>query len=135
MPTNVDLSDASLADDIDRNRLARILEQGLGKPAGCILPLQFQTWHATPRWESGPWETRTDKVYLLPGDSPMGLRLPLQTLSRGEAAQELDKNYLPQDPSQPRSELVSPADVRYRIQARSMAVGGPDAGQTNNAAE
>jgi uncharacterized protein (DUF2126 family) len=134
LPTNVDLSDASLADDIDRNRLARILEQGLGKPAGCILPLQFQTWHATPRWESGPWETRTDKVYLLPGDSPMGLRLPLQTLSRGEAAQELDKNYLPQDPSQPRSELVSPADVRYRIQARSMAVGGPDAGQTNNAA-
>lgn len=121
MPTNADLTGVELSKDIDRNRLARVLEQGLDSPVGCILPLHYQKSNAMPGWETGPWATRTDKVYLLPGDSPMGLRLPLQTLARSKAAQEMDKNYLPEDPSRPRPELTTPAEIRHRMQSRSMA--------------
>jgi hypothetical protein len=32
-----------------------------------------------PRWASGPWFLRDERMYLLPGDSPMGFRLPLDS--------------------------------------------------------
>ena len=33
-----------------------------------------------PRWQTGPWFFRDDRMYLIPGDSPMGYRLPLDAL-------------------------------------------------------
>ena len=33
-----------------------------------------------PRWISGPWFLRGERLYLIPGDSPMGWRLPLDAL-------------------------------------------------------
>ena len=32
------------------------------------------------RWESGPWFLQRERMCLIPGDSPMGLRLPLDSL-------------------------------------------------------
>ena len=32
------------------------------------------------RWQTGPWFLRDERCYLIPGDSPMGYRLPLDSL-------------------------------------------------------
>ena len=53
---NVDPLDPKLADPIERARLARIFEQGLGQPIGYVLPLRrIPTRSGTPRWTSQPW--------------------------------------------------------------------------------
>src|SRR5690606_6009268 len=39
-----------------------------------------QWWQARPKGVSGPWPLRPDQMFLLPGASPRGLRLPLDSL-------------------------------------------------------
>jgi transglutaminase-like putative cysteine protease len=80
LPVNVDLHDSKLKDAEERSRLARIMESGLGQPAGYVLPLRRQWWQGRAQWTSGPWPVRTRYLFLLPGDSPLGLRLPLDSL-------------------------------------------------------
>jgi uncharacterized protein (DUF2126 family)/transglutaminase-like putative cysteine protease len=80
LPTNVDPLKSNLKDDEERARLARILERGLDRVSGYVLPLQRQWGPSGPFWFSGPWFLRPDRCYLTPGDSPMGLRLPLDSL-------------------------------------------------------
>ncbi|WP_136067339.1 transglutaminase family protein [Modicisalibacter radicis] len=79
LPVNVDPRAYRLDDDEERRRLGRLLERGLGEITGFALPLR----HALDRphaWESGEWPLKRDYLYLVPGDSPMGLRLPLSAL-------------------------------------------------------
>lgn len=65
--------------EIERRRLLRVLDTGLEKPAGFALPLTFNT--TGNHWESAELEFRRGFMALLPGDSPMGLRLPLDSIS------------------------------------------------------
>lgn len=85
-PINVDPYQADLNDDLERRQIARLLERGLGEPVGCVLPVM---WEHDPEveekshdgwWRSAPWYTRTPQLCLVPGDSPLGLRLPLDSL-------------------------------------------------------
>ncbi len=80
LPANTEVQDADLEDPEERARLARVFGRGLGTPSGCLLPLMHQWWNARPRWTSGLWPVRADQMFLIPGDSPMGLRLPLDSL-------------------------------------------------------
>lgn len=80
LPVDIDPRKFDLDDDEDRRRLARILEDGVTKTAGYVLPLTKSWWQAQPRWTSGPWPFRSERLFLLPGDSPLGLRLPLDSL-------------------------------------------------------
>jgi len=78
LPANVDPLKADLKDPGERRRLARILEAGLNTPAGFVLPL---TWnYIQGGWHSAAWDLRRGHIFLTPGDSPMGLRLPLEAL-------------------------------------------------------
>ncbi len=80
LPTNVDPFNSRLRDEEERVRLAKVFEQGLDKIVGYSLPLQRQSGQSGPIWLSSPWYFRPQRCYLLPGDSPMGLRLPLVSL-------------------------------------------------------
>lgn len=82
-PKNFDPLSADLKDADERRRVARLMERGLGTPAGYVLPLQALPRKARQRgaeWRSSPWPLRREHLYLLPGDSPLGLRLPLASL-------------------------------------------------------
>ncbi|MFB2550310.1 transglutaminase family protein [Ensifer soli] len=82
LPDNVDPSNSKLKDPEERNRIARVFERGLTEPTGFILPIQ--AWNARAggrRWISEKWRTRRGRIFLVPGDSPVGYRLPLGTLS------------------------------------------------------
>jgi uncharacterized protein (DUF2126 family)/transglutaminase-like putative cysteine protease len=81
LPVNVDPLDSKIADPIERARVARIFEEELGKTVGFVLPLRrMPTPSGTPRWISQPWFTASPHLFLVPGDSPLGLRLPLESL-------------------------------------------------------
>lgn len=74
LPVNVDPKDPKLADVEERTRMAQAFTRGLGAVVGYVLPLQHGSWI------TGPWPLRGDNLFLLPGDSPIGLRLPLDSL-------------------------------------------------------
>jgi len=76
LPANVDALDSKLDDKEERTRIAKIFEQGLKKVIGYVLPLRRED----ARWQSGAWFVRREHLFLLPGDSPMGYRLPLDSL-------------------------------------------------------
>ncbi len=80
LPGNVDPLDSKLDDPEERAQLMKVFDQGLEHVVGYALPLRAvyggPDWH----WESGEWFLRTERMYLMPGDSPMGLRLPLDSL-------------------------------------------------------
>ncbi|PJI38708.1 DUF2126 domain-containing protein [Ferrovibrio sp.] len=80
LPVNVDPSQSRLKDAQERARLARVFEQGLETVVGYALPLTRDDMGGAKRWRSGAWFFRPQTMHLLPGDSPMGLRLPLDSL-------------------------------------------------------
>jgi uncharacterized protein (DUF2126 family)/transglutaminase-like putative cysteine protease len=50
----------------------------IGLPAGYTLPLQWN--YEAGKWRSCKWKLIREHLYLIPGNSPMGLRLPLDSL-------------------------------------------------------
>jgi tetratricopeptide (TPR) repeat protein len=81
LPDDVDPLAADLTQADERARIAQLLRAGIDKPTGYVLPLQAVEDAATPTWETGPWPLRRGRLYAVGGDSPLGLRLPLGTLS------------------------------------------------------
>jgi uncharacterized protein (DUF2126 family) len=133
LPVNVDPFDAKLDDEMERQRLRRVFGQGLDAVVGYVLPLQA---HAVPgpdaakgartiglsgtRWTTGPWFFRDERMYLMPGDSPMGYRLPLDSLPWVSKA---DYPYLiEQDPLGQRDAL--PEGSAFKRQYAPHQIGG-----------
>jgi uncharacterized protein (DUF2126 family) len=101
LPENVDVLDSRLEDKLERARLRRLFERGLDKVVGYALPLGWDTEGEC--WTSSPWTFRRGHMFLLPGDSPMGLRLPLDALVWEKP--ELRQPLLETDPFAPRGAL------------------------------
>ena len=81
LPVNVNPLNSKIADPVERKSLARVFEEGLGTPIGYVLPLRrVPTRAGAPRWTSQPWFLASEEMFLVPGDSPMGYRLPLESL-------------------------------------------------------
>jgi uncharacterized protein (DUF2126 family) len=123
LPVNVDPFDSRLDDEMERVRLRRVFEQKLGTPVGYVLPLYSRDDKhpdfSAPQWSTGAWFLRDERMYLIPGDSPMGLRLPLDSLPW---ASKTDTPYLiEQDPMAPRGVLPTAQELEERYAARATA--------------
>ena len=113
LPVNVDPFTSNLKDPLERERFARLFEQGLDKTIGYVLPLA----RYDDGWHSGAWPVRTGKLLLIPGDSPMGYRLPMDSLPWVKPE---DYPYLvPLDPSIPQKPLAPAAHFHRAMRARA----------------
>ncbi len=78
IPANIDPLKHKLKDPMERRHLTQLLDKGLETPTGYTLPLK---WNESEQdWQSGSWKFRRGHLFLIPGNSPMGLRLPLDSL-------------------------------------------------------
>jgi uncharacterized protein (DUF2126 family)/transglutaminase-like putative cysteine protease len=116
LPVNVDPFDARLDDEMERARLRRVFEQGLDKVVGYLLPLkrnEDESRLAGARWQTGPWFLRSDRLYLFPGDSPMGYRLPLDSLPWAKPGER--QEVIEIDPFAPRGPLPGSVELRAQL--------------------
>jgi uncharacterized protein (DUF2126 family)/transglutaminase-like putative cysteine protease len=124
VPANFDPSDPKIDDPHERARLLRLFDNQLGAPKGFVLPLQRWTAQAKPGWLSEIWRTRRGRLFLVPGDSPLGFRLPLQSLPRLAPV-----DYPHMSPADPFAQRVPLADPRLthpiRVQGTRLAGGEP----------
>jgi uncharacterized protein (DUF2126 family)/transglutaminase-like putative cysteine protease len=94
LPLDVDPLKADLKDSSERRRLAHLLDRGPAQAAGFVLPLARQG----TGWRSEPWQFRRGHLFLIPGDSPIGLRLPLQSLPAATVPDVVEEPVTPPDP-------------------------------------
>ncbi len=136
LPTNVDPSDSRLEDAEARARIARVFARGLTKPSGYVLPVQrWQSYDSggrdlggtAGRWKSERWKTRRGQLFLVPGDSPVGYRLPLGSLPH------VPKDAYPytheQDPGEPRGPLAAPGILAEAVRLRRTEGGAQPSNQ------
>jgi len=126
LPSNVDPLKNNLDDPEERRRLSKVFEQGLGTVVGFALPIKRGYAEGGPRWESGPLFLKRDHLFLVPGDSPMGFRLPLDSLPWAVPG---DRDpFVELDPFAPRNPLPTPEERAYLLQSRGGEAGSADPG-------
>jgi uncharacterized protein (DUF2126 family) len=113
LPINVDPKDNKLEDPEERDRLRRVFERGIGNPVGFVLPVQRGWGKNGPEWQTGLWMLRARHLFLIPGDSPIGFRLPLQSLP-WEPAQQMRRIWFV-DPMAPSEPLPLPSRFQHRL--------------------
>ncbi|ADM09476.1 Transglutaminase-like domain protein [Parvularcula bermudensis HTCC2503] len=150
---NVDPIDNKLDEPEERQRLAKVFSRGLSSPSAYVLPIQLAQAPAKAskdmaqlakrrrrfKWRSERWQTRRGRLYLIPGDSPAGFRLPLQSLAYLTEAERYVQ--YPLDPATPRGPLPTrrgeplPQMQRHAGPASTAPLGpvGQTGGQTGGA--
>ena len=121
IPENFDPSDPQIDDPHERARILKLFDSQIGTPRGFVLPMQRWTAQAKPGWLSEIWRTRRGRLFLLPGDSPAGFRLPLQSLPHIPVSSY--PYFGPADPFAPRAPLSDPR-VTHPLPSRVFYSGG-----------
>ena len=103
LPPNVDPYSADLDDPLERRYLATLLDRGLSKPTGFALPVEWDAEQDT--WKSALWTFRRGRMSLIPGGSPMGFRLPLDSLPKPPEEARSQQALLEASPLEPKGEL------------------------------
>ncbi|MGL4305455.1 MAG: transglutaminase family protein, partial [Mycobacteriaceae bacterium] len=85
-------SDHDLGPDQDspqaRKALVQSLDDSVTKPCAYLIPLSYSD--EEERWQSANWRLKRGRIVLLEGDSPAGLRLPLDSISWRAAKPPID---------------------------------------------
>ncbi|WP_237479487.1 DUF2126 domain-containing protein [Lichenibacterium dinghuense] len=102
LPREIDALQSPVGTVEQRARIARVFDRGLTAPAGYVMPIA--RWGRD--WASEIWQTRREHIFLTPGDSPLGFRLPLDSLDYVPPARF--PYAAPQDPTEPRGPLPDP---------------------------
>jgi len=140
LPTNVDPFDARLADPLERDRIRKVFTQGLDKVVGHVFPVarnpvgspRSKDDEGPRRWQSGPWFLRAERCYLIPGDSAMGYRLPLDSQPW---AKDSDLPWVyPPDQTQPFVPLPPYRRLRFANGANEMGTTASAAGMPSSGA-
>jgi len=76
LPIDIDPLKYDLKDPLERKTIAQKLTQGLNSEVGYVLPINF----GTTKWITSKWEFRRGHLFLSAGNSPIGFRLPLESL-------------------------------------------------------
>lgn len=110
LPLGIDVRDNKIKDPAERSRLIKAFDRGLSTPAGYVLPIQvWQTKDRGRRWVTERWKTRRGQLFLMPGDSPIGFRLPLGGLPY---LRDVDYPHMePRDPLSQHEPLPRRADL------------------------
>ena len=119
LPVNVDPFESNLDDEMERTRLKRVFTQKLDSVIGYVLPIEADKGqgYLDTQWKTGAWIYRDDRLLLLPGDSPMGYRLPLDSLPWTSKA---DYPYLiEEDPFAPKPPLAAFAPIQQQFRTLS----------------
>ena len=132
LPANVDPLDSKLDDEEERARLAAVFGRGLDVPKGFVLPISRRHEASGPVWQSSVWPTRRDRLYLMPGDSAIGYRLPLPSLPWVDKANY--PYFFAQDPFDERGPLPvrkthDPQPVTAPAEQAYVVAGVDDAGE------
>jgi len=129
LPVNLDPATSKLEDPVERLRMAQVFDRGLNRAVSYVLPLQAQQPQARAtrtRWVSDRWELRRGNLFLLPGDSSVGYRLPLPSLPWTAPGDEDLQVEL--DPFAPRAPLPPRSATRSRQQASAQSESAPRLG-------
>jgi uncharacterized protein (DUF2126 family) len=119
LPADEDPLASDLRDPEERRRLANVLGRGLATPAGFVLPLAA----SGEGFRSERWTFRRGRLYLLVGDGPIGLRLPLASLPPAPPQPEPEEDpFNPPDPRGPEAARRAAEREKQRI-ARLVAEG------------
>ncbi|HEX3918276.1 MAG TPA: transglutaminase family protein, partial [Caulobacteraceae bacterium] len=110
LPANVTITDEALDDSAGRDTLRHAMAGGLSKPVAYVLPLRRPQFKGDGKgWLSEAWRFKRGRLFLLPGDSPAGLRLPLGGLPT--VAEEDYPWFTPLDPYEARGALPTFDDI------------------------
>ena len=128
LPLNLDPNTNKLEDPAERARVIKVFDRGIDKPSGYVMPIQV--WHSQARgrsWVTERWGFRRERLFLLPGDSPIGFRLPLSSLPYITPVNF--PNVIPIDPFAARAALP-PREVLLRDRRQSVTLIPPPAAPT-----
>ncbi|ESQ79744.1 DUF2126 domain-containing protein [Asticcacaulis sp. YBE204] len=109
IPLEGEMLKADLYEATERKRLQAQLDKNVGTPTGYVLPLGYSA--KRNGWMSNAWKFRTDKMMLIPGDSPVGLRLPLGALPTVDPALQAPHFFPPRSPFAPTEALPNAAEA------------------------
>jgi uncharacterized protein (DUF2126 family)/transglutaminase-like putative cysteine protease len=95
-------TEGQLPINFERDKVKYLLQAAADKPAGYTLPLKWD--YDTGRWISCRWLLKRERLFLVPGNSPIGLRLPLDSLpvvARGSEPQKVERSLFEELPPLP----------------------------------
>ncbi|MCY4403877.1 MAG: transglutaminase family protein [Candidatus Poribacteria bacterium] len=109
LPINIDPRDFDFKEVSERQKLLQLLQENkLGEPIGYVLPLRCNLENDS--WESSAWNFRNGNMLLIPGDSPLGYRLPLESLPWVDPDKE--EPIFERDPLEPRDSDITLNNIK-----------------------